>query len=408
MFAAMVFITRIACAWTLIILPIALIVGHNVEGTGWVVFGALAAGAVVLIGAISHLYRAHMVAGKLNHRVLTTRQRRQVELPYEAGEAFDLVEAAVRDLPGLEDIDVAPGSYTVQAMVVRPPFNGRPLFRLFRPLTWFSAPRDLVRVTVTAGEDVSLVTMTSGPDGGLWDAWFVVDDACNYENVETLSRSLSRRMTGRRRREQEMHRQTETEKELSEARLGLLSAQVEPHFLYNSLASAQVLVRTDPARADEMLGNLISYLRHSLPKVDEQMSNLGTELERTRAYLDILKVRMGNRLTFWIDVPDEAKAVPMPAMMLQTLAENSIKHGLEPKTGGGTVWIRARLSDGALDVTVADDGRGLSTAGSGTGIGLKNVRERLRLIYGNAAGLSIANNFPTGVSATLVIPMREA
>jgi hypothetical protein len=408
MFAAMVFITRIACAWALVILPVALIVGHNVDGTGWVVFGALAAGALVLIGAISHLYRAHTVAGRLSHRVLTNRQRRQVELPYEAGEAFDLVEAAVRDLPGVEDIDVAPGSFMVQAMVARPPMSGRPLFRLLRPLTWFNAGRDLVRVTVTPGEDAALVTLTSGPDGGLWDAWFVVDDASNFENVETLSRSLSRRMTGRRRREQEIHRQTETEKELSEARLGLLSAQVEPHFLYNTLASAQVLVRTDPDRADEMLGNLISYLRHSLPKADEQMSNLGTELERTRAYLDILKVRMGNRLTFWIDVPDEARGVTMPAMMLQTLAENSIKHGLEPKTGGGTVWIRAQFADGALEVTVADDGRGLSAEGSGTGIGLKNVRERLRLIYGDRSRLSIANNFPTGVSATLVIPTREA
>ena len=133
MFAAMVFITRIACAWTLIILPVALIVGHNVDGTGWVVFGALASGALVLIGAISHLYRAHTVAGRLSHRALTNRQRRQVELPYEATEAFDLVEAAVRDLPGVEDIDVAPGSYMVQAMVARPPFGGRPLFRLLRP-----------------------------------------------------------------------------------------------------------------------------------------------------------------------------------------------------------------------------------------------------------------------------------
>lgn len=410
MFASLVFIFRIACAWTLVILPTALIAGHNVSGpeVGMVVFVALATAMLVFVGAISHLHRARLVAGGLSHQALTNRQRRQIELPYDPAEAFDMVEAAMRELPRVEDGESDPGSYSVQAFVLRARPVKRTLLRLFSPLSWFASRRNLLRANVTPGDQTSLVTLVSEPEGGLWNDWFVVDDASNYETIEALSRSLSRRNTNRRRREQESHRQTETEKELSEARLGLLSAQVEPHFLYNTLASAQVLVRTDPARADEMLGNLISYLRHSLPKADEQMSNLGTEMERTRAYLDILKVRMGNRLTFSIDMPDAAQGMAMPAMMLQTLAENAIKHGLEPKTGGGTVWIRAQLESGALEVTVADDGRGLSTEGSGTGIGLKNVRERLRLIYGDKARLAITNNFPTGVSATLVIPTGEA
>lgn len=409
MFAGIVFIVRIALAWTAVILPVALIAGHNVSygEVGGVVFVALAVAGLVLVGAISHLNRAHLVAGKLSNRVLTNRQRLQLELPYEPMEAFDMVEAAVRELPRVDDIDAEPGSYSVQATVLRVRPVKRALFGLFSPLSWFGAKRNLLRATVTPGEETALVTIVSEPAGGVWNDWFLVDDASNYETVESLRRSLSRRSTSKRRREQESHRQTETEKELSEARLGLLSAQVEPHFLYNTLASAQVLVRTDPARADEMLGNLISYLRHSLPKADEQMSNLGAEMTRTKAYLDILKVRMGSRLAVSIDVPPEAETVPMPAMMLQTLAENAIKHGLEPKTGGGTIWIRARIGGGAMEVTVADDGRGLSTEGSGTGIGLKNVRERLRLIYGDAARLSIANNFPTGVSATLVVPTVE-
>lgn len=406
MFAAMVFIARIALAWTAVILPVALVVGHNVSDgeVGAVVFIALAVAALVLVGALSHLQRAFLVAGKLSHRVLNNRQRLQVELPYEPAEAFDMVEAAVRELPRVDDVE-AVGSYSVHAVVWRVRPTKR--VRLFSPLSWFAAKRNLLRVTVTPGEATALVTIASEPDGGVWNDWFLVDDASNFETVEMLRRALSRRASHKRRREQETHRQTETEKELSEARLGLLSAQVEPHFLYNTLASAQVLVRTDPARADEMLGNLISYLRHSLPKADEQMSDLGAEMTRTKAYLDILKVRMGSRLTVSIDVPPEAETVPMPAMMLQTLAENAIKHGLEPKTGGGTIWIRARMGQGAMEVTVADDGRGLSTEGSGTGIGLKNVRERLRLIYGEAARLTIANNFPTGVSATLVVPTAE-
>ena len=148
------------------------------------------------------------------------------------------------------------------------------------------------------------------------------------------------------------------------AKLSLLHAQVEPHFLYNTLASAQYLTRSDPAKADQMLGHLITYLRNSLPRTEEALSTLGEELERARAYLEILKIRMGERLQLQIQVPDSLKAVPMPPMMLQTLVENALKHGLEPVTGGGTVWILARESDAKVAITVADDGRGFSEEGA--------------------------------------------
>jgi LytS/YehU family sensor histidine kinase len=199
-------------------------------------------------------------------------------------------------------------------------------------------------------------------------------------------------------------RQTATEKELTVARLSLLHAQIEPHFLYNTLASAQLLTRSDAPRADEMLGNLITYLRHSLPRTEDALSTVGEELERARAYLDILKIRMGARLHLQVDVPEPLRAVLLPPMMLQTLVENAIKHGLEPKPGGGTVWILARSLDSQVAVTVADDGRGFSAEGSGTGIGLRNVRERLRLAYGATASFAIVANFPAGVAATITVP----
>jgi len=208
----------------------------------------------------------------------------------------------------------------------------------------------------------------------------------------------------RRRGERAANEQTVTEKELTAAKLSLLHAQVEPHFLYNTLASAQYLTRSDPALADEMLGNLITYLRHSLPRTEDQASSLGEEVERARAYLEILKIRMGPRLDLQIDVPRHLLALPFPTMMLQTLVENAIKHGLEPRTDGGTVWILAKESDGKVAVTVADDGQGFSDKTSGTGIGLRNVRERLRLAYGPEANLSVVANFPTGVAATITVP----
>jgi LytS/YehU family sensor histidine kinase len=157
-----------------------------------------------------------------------------------------------------------------------------------------------------------------------------------------------------------------------------------------------------------MLGNLITYLRHSLPRTEDALSTVGEELERARAYLDILKIRMGARLQLQIDVPEPLRAVPFPSMMLQTLVENAIKHGLEPQSGGGTVWILARGLDSAVAVTVADDGRGFSAQGGGTGIGLRNVRERLRLAYGAAAEFSIVANFPAGVAATITVPVSAA
>ena len=160
------------------------------------------------------------------------------------------------------------------------------------------------------------------------------------------------------------------------------------------------------ARADEMLGHLIQYLRHSLPRTENEMSTLGAELERALAYLEILKIRMGPRLSVQVDVPEALRGTPLPPMMLQTLVENAIKHGLEPRTGGGTIWIRARRDDDSVAITVADDGDGFNTKTSGTGIGLKNVRERLRLAFGGAASLAVVANFPTGVAATLSVPAR--
>ncbi|HXZ48472.1 MAG TPA: histidine kinase, partial [Usitatibacter sp.] len=219
------------------------------------------------------------------------------------------------------------------------------------------------------------------------------------------TRAVTRRIAERRKEEEEAARDTAADKELAEAKLSLLHAQVEPHFLYNTLASAQLLTRSDPAKADRMLGNLITYLRTSLPRTGQSLSTLGEELERARAYLEIMRIRMGERLSTDIQVPEALKPVPVPPMMLQTLVENAIKHGLEPMTGGGTIWVLARETDGKAAVTVADDGRGFSEEGGGTGIGLKNVRERLRLAYGDAASFTIGANFPKGVAATITVPL---
>ena len=195
-------------------------------------------------------------------------------------------------------------------------------------------------------------------------------------------------------------------RQVTEAKLSALQAQVEPHFLYNTLASVQALTEVDPQRANAMTGHLIQYLRNALPKMRESLSTVGQEVELVRAYLNILQMRMGDRLAFEISVAPGLESAPFPPLMLPSLVENAIKHGLEPQREGGKVAIAAEALDGKLRVTVADTGRGLSEA-PGQGVGLANIRERLAALYGDAARLVIEANEPQGVRATLEVP-REA
>jgi len=376
------------------------------DGPGWV-FGLLVMFLMVsaLGSAITHVRRVWLVAGRLDATTLSGRQRRQVELPMDAGHAFSVVEAAVAELPRVEDIESAAGSLQVRAYVRRvDPWNGRQPSRWNLPAR-LAITRNSVLATVTPGDGTCTVTLLFEPDAGWWADLLALDEGSNYENAEAVTRAISRRVADQRRDEQAAAEQTQVEKELSVARLNLLHAQVEPHFLYNTLANAQVLTRTDPVRAEQMLGHLIHYLRSSLPSVDESVSTLGVELERTLAYLEILRIRMGNRLLVDVQVPPALHGVGLPAMSLQTLVENAIKHGLEPKPGGGTVWIIARAFDDHVTVTVADDGLGFGQGTSGTGIGLKNLRERLRLTCGESSGVAIVANFPSGVAATMTLPL---
>ena len=414
MFASSFFILRLTGAWFLLYLVFA-VVAHEVffrrsQSEGLFVAIGTVVTILTLTSAFSHVNRVRLIVGKVNAAALSRRQRRQVELPMEAGEAFDLVEAAMRELPGVTSVESARDSLQSRVRIVRPnPYPGDSVS--WKAITSLHSLRNQVSMTVTPNGDAGSVMLICEPERAAWTDLLFVDYGTNLENAEALSRAIARRVAERRRTEKVAAVETATAKELTVAKLSLLHAQVEPHFLYNTLASAQILTRSDPARADTMLGNLITYLRHSLPRTGDDLSTLGVELERAHAYLDILKIRMGSRLQLQIEVPAHLRSMAFPPMMLQTLVENAIKHGLEPHSGGGTVWILAREMPGdarapfgALAVTVADDGRGFSSEGGGTGIGLRNVRERLRLAYGDAASFDIVANFPNGVAATIKVP----
>ena len=194
------------------------------------------------------------------------------------------------------------------------------------------------------------------------------------------------------------------ERRLVEARMAALQAQVEPHFLFNTLALIGQLIETDPPQAARIHQNLIDYLRATLPQMRAKgAGTLGRQIEMSRAYLAIMQARMRARLAVSVDVPDHMLSATFPVMMLQILIENAIKHGLEPKIAGGRIDIRANVDGQMLQVDVIDDGIGFNVH-AGDGLGLANVRERLRILYGQRAQLVIEAPLTGGTRASIRVP----
>jgi signal transduction histidine kinase len=219
---------------------------------------------------------------------------------------------------------------------------------------------------------------------------------------------------GKRRAEvtaNEATKQAETEqleRTVLEARMEALQAQIEPHFLFNTLASIDQLIQTDPPRASKMQQSLIRYLRSAMPQMREgRRPTLGQQVNLCSAFLEIMAVRMEGRLQTIVSVPDGLKSAVFPSMMLQTLVENAIKHGLEPKPEGGRLEISAEVADGQLAVHVLDTGVGFMPTAE-AGVGLANVRERLQALYKGRAELIITVPPAGGTCATIKVPYEIA
>ncbi len=195
--------------------------------------------------------------------------------------------------------------------------------------------------------------------------------------------------------------------QMLQARLSALQAQIEPHFLFNTLANVRRLYETTPSRGREMLASLIDYLRAALPSMRSDNSTLGRELELARSFLTVLQMRMGERLQFSISAEPGLLEVAVPPMILPTLVENAIKHGLGPLPEGGRIDLRARRAGDDVVIEVRDTGAGFTAAG-GSGVGLANTRSRLAGLYGQRASLQLAAVGPRGVVATLRLPLQAA
>lgn len=226
----------------------------------------------------------------------------------------------------------------------------------------------------------------------------------------------------------------QAQRDAAQARLTLLQAQLEPHMLFNTLANLRMLVATDPARAQSMLDHLIDYLRATLGASRTTWHPLADEFARLADYLALMAVRMGPRLAYSLDLPEDLRHHSVPALLLQPLVENAIRHGLEPQVGGGEITVQARLLPGlgtepaCIELRVTDSGAGLGTAFAtgaghaepaepaehaprgdhGSHFGLQQVRERLATLYGTAASLALSPHLPRGTCARILLPLQPA
>jgi two-component sensor histidine kinase len=201
---------------------------------------------------------------------------------------------------------------------------------------------------------------------------------------------------------------SELERQALDARLHLLQAQVAPHFLFNTLANVQALVDTGSPQAPAVLRSLIAYLRAAVPRLHESESTLGQELQLVRAYLELMHMRIPDRLQFELRAEESTHALRCPPLTLLTLVENAVRHGIDPSEEGGRIDIDVQRRDGRCFVRVSDTGSGLKPTSSGLGTGLSTLRKRLDLYFGGAAELRLSALTPHGACAEIEFPAREA
>lgn len=250
--------------------------------------------------------------------------------------------------------------------------------------------------SIVNGEPMAEIFANSTPIGSLIIALIVTYVFYSYYSMAELRESLRAREVA----------QLESDKQLTETQLRLLQSQIEPHFLFNTLSHVISLVRNDPPRAEAMLQQLSQFLRASLRRSRSEYATLADEVALLRDYLEILKVRMGERLHFSFELDVDPKTITLPPLILQPLVENAVVHGLEPAEAGGKIVIRARREDHTMVLEVEDSGPGIDTT-SGDGFGLANVRARLARLYGTGAQMEFSDAVPHGLKVRLRIPLEQ-
>jgi PAS domain S-box-containing protein len=267
-----------------------------------------------------------------------------------------------------------------------------------------------VTLTMRTGKYATRESIQQRADGSEkyieMSAFPIKDDAGNVLQVVHVAQDISgRKQAENSRLEEQQVRRISAERQVVETQLRMLQAQIEPHFLFNTLANIITLIDTEPKSAKNMLQHLTRSLRLSLERSRENESTLEQESKMLRDYLGIFKMRLGPRLDFTIEIPVELLKLSFPPMLLQPLVENAIKHGIEPKVEGGTVAVKAEKRDGLLRLSVSDTGLGFSDSMNVHGLGLENVKARLQALYNDGARLELEENIPCGATAVIEVPL---
>ncbi len=308
------------------------------------------------------------------------------------------------------------GRTLVIAMVLLIVFIGAGMWKQTLVPTWlvrvlgvaFAAPIATFVVYLPAvGGDVSAVLANEGRVSG-----FILIAGCSLVIAPLLALGALYRESDAQAKSQQLQFALEKsllERQALDARLQLLHAQIEPHFLFNTLANVQALVESGSPQAPAVLKSLIAYLRAAMPRLNDEQATLGQEIGLVRAYLELMHMRMPDRLDFEVGIPQDMMGLRFPAMALLTLVENSIRHGVDPSEQGGRIEVGAArdAATGTMRLWVADTGVGMSDKAV-PGTGLSNLRARIKAFYGDAARFELLEQSPHGLRAELVLPLQGA
>ena len=363
---------------------------------------ALVAWLALMSSGIARTFLARLgeEGNALSAEWLASTVTRRIDVPFNPYTTFDL---CTETLSGLA-LGMALG-YSGPPAFFHDPFKGRIVLGRWRPLAL--GRRVEVKVSSEPGPSCR-VELRSRP--GL--AWFVIQQGQSLKAAEIVCGQLRQHFARHAAALEAVRRERELERTSLQARLSALQAQVEPHFLFNTLANLKYLIRTDQQAAQDMLDHLVGYLQNALPDMRTVSSTLGREMDLVSDYLAVMRIRMGERLRFDVVVEDDLRSLPFPPAMLISLVENAVKHGLERASRPGLITISARCEPKGggqlLSVSVVDDGVGL-TEQAGQGMGLANIVERLLLLYGREASLVVeprdAVGEARGVRAVLTVPV---
>lgn len=364
---------------------------------GGVVLGVMAWLALMSSGiARTFLARLSEEGKALSAERIASLVTRRIDAPFNPYTTFDL---CTESLSGLA-LGTALG-YSGPPAFFHDPFKGRIVLGRWRPLAMGRHVE--VRVSSELGPSCH-IEVRCRP--GL--TWFAIQRGESLKAAEIVCAQLSQHLDRHADALAAARRERELERTSLQARLSALQAQVEPHFLFNTLANLRYLIRTNQQAAQDMLDHLVGYLQNALPDMRSVSSTLGREMDLVSDYLSVMRIRMGTRLRFAVDVDDELRSLPFPPAMLISLVENAVKHGLERASRPGLITISAsrgsKREGELLSVSVVDDGVGL-TEQAGQGTGLANIAERLQLLYGREASLSVEPGDGQGVRAVLTVPM---